>query len=91
MLEARDGQDAVEVAEGHSDPIHIAVTDVVMPRMSGVQLAEHLAIIRPETKVLFVSGYAERNVLQRGTAIRRARFLQKPFGLKVLAQKYSKC
>ena len=87
VLEARDGEHAIEVADGYSGPIQIAVTDVVMPRMSGVELAEHLAIIRRETKVLFVSGYAERSILQRGATRQRALFLQKPFGLKVLVQK----
>jgi FixJ family two-component response regulator len=63
------------------------ITDVVMPRMSGPILAERLAQDRPDMKVLFVSGYAERTVLQHGKVDVTQRFLQKPFSLKMLARK----
>jgi FixJ family two-component response regulator len=63
------------------------ITDVVMPRMSGPRLAERLGDDRPEMKVLFVSGYAERTVLQHGKIDVTKRFLQKPFSLKTLAKK----
>ena len=87
VLEAVDGEDALREAREHDGPIHLMITDVVMPRMSGPRLAERLGDDRPEMKVLFVSGYAERTVLQHGKIDVTKRFLQKPFSLKTLARK----
>ena len=87
VLGAADGLQALDVARSHSGPIHILVTDVVMPNMSGAQLAEQLLKERPAVKVLFVSGYAEKTVLQHGDIDLSVRFLQKPFTLKALGQK----
>jgi len=87
VLEASDGADALRVSRQHSGPIHLMITDVVMPRMAGPKLAELLADERPDMKVLFVSGYAEKTVLQHGTVDLTTGFLQKPFSLKVLARK----
>jgi two-component system, cell cycle sensor histidine kinase and response regulator CckA len=78
VLEASDGEDALRVSREHAGPIHLIITDVVMPAMSGPRLAERLAEERPEMAVLFVSGYVEDEVTSR--------FLQKPFSLKVLAR-----
>ena len=87
VLEAFDGEDALREAREHDGPIHLMITDVVMPRISGPSLAEQLADDRPDMKVLFVSGYAERTVLQHGKIDVTRRFLQKPFSLKTLARK----
>jgi PAS domain S-box-containing protein len=87
VLEAFDGEDALRAAREHDGPIHLMITDVVMPRISGPRLAEQLADDRPDMKVLFVSGYAERTVLQHGKIDITQRFLQKPFSLKTLARK----
>jgi two-component system, cell cycle sensor histidine kinase and response regulator CckA len=87
VLEANDGEDALLVSRKHRGPIHLMVTDVVMPRMGGPRLAERLAEERPDMKVLFVSGYAENTVLQHGKIDVATRFLQKPFSLKALARK----
>ncbi len=87
VLEAKDGKDAIRVAKQYSDRIHLMVTDVVMPRMSGGQLAEQLAADRPAMKVLFISGYAEDTILRHGVIDLRHRFLQKPFTLRTLARK----
>ena len=87
VLEAIDGEDALREAREHDGSIHLMITDVVMPRMSGPILAEQLADDRPEMKVLFVSGYAERTVLQHGKIDVTKSFLQKPFSLKTLARK----
>src|SRR5208282_4410748 len=57
VLQAKDGLDALSVAKSHKSTIHLAVTDVVMPHMSGGELAKELETLRPETRVLFVSGY----------------------------------
>jgi two-component system, cell cycle sensor histidine kinase and response regulator CckA len=72
---------------GMCGPIHLMITDVVMPQMSGAELAAELTSDRPEMKVLFVSGYAEATVLRHGAIDVTTRFLQKPFNLKALARK----
>jgi len=87
VLEANDGADALRASRQHCGPIHLMITDVVMPRMAGPKLAELLADERPDMKVLFVSGYAEKTVLQHGKVDLTTGFLQKPFSLKMLARK----
>ena len=87
VLEARDGLDALSVTKSHGSTIHLAVTDVVMPHMSGGELARELETLRPETKVLFVSGYAGQTVLDHKVVNVENNFLQKPFTLKQLATK----
>ena len=85
VLEARHGLDAMRLAERHGDAIHLMVTDVVMPHMSGRDLAERLVAARPGMKVLFMSGYTDHAAVHRdltpGTA-----FLQKPFTPDVFAR-----
>ena len=87
VLQARDGLDALSVAKNHGSTIHLAVTDVVMPHMSGGELARELETLRPETRVLFVSGYAGQTVVDHKVVDVENNFLQKPFTLKQLANK----
>ena len=87
VLEAANGEDALRMAHEFPGPIQLMITDVVMPKMSGAQLAVELTCQRPEMKVLFVSGYAEKTVLRHGHIDVGARFLQKPFSLKALSRK----
>jgi PAS domain S-box-containing protein len=87
VLEARDGLDALSVTRNYGSTIHLAVTDVVMPHMSGGQLATELKTLRPETRVLFVSGYAGQTVVDHKVVDVKNNFLQKPFTLKQLAGK----
>ncbi len=87
VLQARDGLDALSVAKNHRAPIHVTVTDVVMPHMSGGELAKELEMLCPETRVLFVSGYAGQTVLDHKVVDVENNFLQKPFTLKQLAGK----
>jgi len=87
VLEAKDGVDALAVAERYGSTIHLAVTDVVMPNMSGGQLASELGRLRPDTKLVFVSGYAGKTVLDHKVFDLETNFLQKPFTLKQLAGK----
>src|SRR6202166_1215564 len=87
VLEARDGLDALSVTKHHGSTIHLAVTDVVMPHMSGGQLAKELETTRPETRVLFVSGYAGQTVPDHKVVDVENNFLQKPFTLTQLAKK----
>lgn len=87
VLEARNGVEALTVSKDHASTIHMAVTDVVMPQMSGGQLANELETLRPLTKLLFVSGYAGQTVLDHKVVDVENNFLQKPFTLKQLAGK----
>jgi two-component system, cell cycle sensor histidine kinase and response regulator CckA len=87
VLEASDGLEALAVAKDYGSTIHLVVTDVVMPNMSGGELARELEIRRPEAKVLFVSGYAGKTVIEHKVVDAEANFLQKPFTLKQLSGK----
>ncbi len=87
VLEAKDGVDALSVAKNHGATIHLVVTDVVMPNMSGGQLAMELSDLRPETRLLFVSGYAGKTVLDHKVFDLETNFLQKPYTLKQLSAK----
>jgi PAS domain S-box-containing protein len=87
VLEARDGEEGLRVAQQRQGPIHLLVTDVVMPRMSGRKLAELLTRDRPELRVLFVSGYADEAVTCSGMPEGCGAFLQKPFNPARLARK----
>jgi len=87
VLDAGCGTDALALAKDHKDPIHLMISDMVMPGMSGWQVAEALSAIHSETKVLFVSGYAEQVVNSRINIQARDGFLQKPFTLRALALK----
>ncbi len=78
VLEARDGLDAVEIAENHSGPIHGLVTDVVMPRMGGVALARRLRGLHPGMPVLFVSGHPLERTAEHTRSVVLGNFLQKP-------------
>jgi nitrogen-specific signal transduction histidine kinase/ActR/RegA family two-component response regulator len=86
-LEAKDGLDALSVARNYGATIHLVVTDVVMPNLSGGQLAMELNHLRPEAKLLFVSGYAGRTVLNHKVFDLETNFLQKPYTLKQLSSK----
>lgn len=78
VLEARDGVDAVAVAESYAGPIHVLVTDVVMPRMGGVALAQCLRKAHPELPVLFVSGHPLERTVERTPSVVLGKFLRKP-------------
>jgi len=87
VLKTKGANDALEIGERHKKHIHLLLTDVVMPQMSGRELAEHLAPLHPETKVLYMSGYADHAVVQHGLLEPGTVFLQKPFTPDALARK----
>ena len=87
VLDAADGEEALRVSQGHAGPIHLVVTDVVMPGMSGDELAVKLKSVRPETKVLLTSGYPDRVAVHRDAIQARANFLEKPFMPEELLRK----
>ncbi len=87
VLEARHGIEALLTSARHSGPIHLLLTDVVMPQMSGPEVAEKILTIRPEIKVLYMSGYPDHPVFEQGDVSRQGGFLPKPFSPPALAQK----
>ena len=87
VLEARDGGEALLTCEHYPQPIHLLLTDVVLAHMSGRELAERLAPMRQEMKVLYMSGYTDDAIVQHGVLTQEAAFLQKPFTTEALARK----
>jgi two-component system, cell cycle sensor histidine kinase and response regulator CckA len=87
VLQASNGEEALRVSREYCGAVDLMITDVVMPQMSGPNLAERLAAERPNMKVLFISGYAEHTILRHGKIEASARLFQKPFGLNALALK----
>jgi CheY-like chemotaxis protein len=90
VLEARNGAEALELGRRFKEPIHLLVTDVVMPKMSGRELAERLVTIHRETRVLHMSGYTDGAIGQHGVLDPHTELLQKPFTFEALVQKVRK-
>ena len=87
VIEAENGHTALELAGLHSGPIHLLMTDVVMPGISGRELSERVRAIRPGIRVLFMSGYTDQAVVHHGILETDAVLLQKPFTVAALAAK----
>jgi two-component system, cell cycle sensor histidine kinase and response regulator CckA len=87
VLEAGSGEEALRIGAGQEGPIHLLLTDVVMPRMSCPEVAQRLARMRPELRVLYMSGYSDDALIRRGVVEQGAAFLQKPFVPDALAHK----
>ncbi len=87
VLEARDGREALDLCERHQGPIHLMVTDIVMPSMGGRDLAEHVRRSRPKLKILYISGYTDNALAEHGVLDTGSAFLQKPFTADALARK----
>jgi CheY-like chemotaxis protein len=87
VLAAANGDDAIARVEGHRGKIHLLLTDVVMPEMSGRELAEHLAEHNPRLKTIFMSGYTDNAIVHHGVLDPGTRFIGKPFSPFDLARK----
>ncbi len=87
VLEAPDGGKAFMLCEAYKEPIHLILTDVVMPGMSGRKLVDRLKVIHPEIKVLYMSGYTDNAILHHGILEPGTNFIQKPFTIDGLARK----
>ena len=79
VLDATSPSEALRLADAHPGPIHLLLTDVVMPQMNGRQVADHLLAARPGLKVLFMSGYTDAAIVEHGVLEPGTHFLQKPF------------
>jgi two-component system cell cycle sensor histidine kinase/response regulator CckA len=86
-LVARDGDEALRLSEQHPGPIHLLLTDVVLPKTSGPKLAASLVAARPELRVLYMSGFTESAVTYHGMLDPGTEFIQKPFSPQALALK----
>jgi PAS domain S-box-containing protein len=87
VLEAHDGDEALLVCEQHQGPIHLMLTDVVMPGMNGHELAKRLEPFHPEMKVLYMSGYTDNAIVLHGVLVEGVHYIQKPFTVNALAKK----
>jgi CheY-like chemotaxis protein len=87
VLEAGSGEEAMRRLRRHEGPLHLLLTDLVMPRMNGRQLADSVRTLYPEVEVLFMSGYTDDVLLRQGGSDAQRSFLQKPFTMEVLTQK----
>ncbi|HEY3381807.1 MAG TPA: PAS domain S-box protein [Vicinamibacterales bacterium] len=87
VLAARTPSEALSISAGHEGPIHLLITDVVMPEMNGRELRDRILAERPETRTLFMSGYTANTIAHHGVLEDGILFLQKPFSIRSLAGK----
>jgi len=87
VLEAPNGDEALRICERHQGAIHLLLTDVVMPGMSGPRLADRLAPLHPAMKVVYTSGYTDDAIVRHGVLVAGTAFLQKPYTIEALARK----
>ena len=87
VIEAENGEEALKISTTYTEPIHLLITDVVMPGISGRELAKQLSETHPPTRVLFLSGYTEDAIVHQGGFEPGTAFLQKPFTLQNLSRK----
>jgi len=87
VLSARSGDEAVRLAQAHPGPIDLVLTDIMMPGMNGVEVAQIVSTHRPGIHVFFMSGYADQDLIRKGLLEPGTRFLQKPFSPRELSQR----
>jgi len=86
VLSAANGEDALRVAHEHGGPIHLLLTDVVMPKLGGADLAKELNKLRPGLRVLFMSGYTNGVITKHGVAGKGVAVIEKPFTTERLSR-----
>ena len=90
VLVAENGEDALRVSKEHEGPIHLLLTDVVMPKMGGKKLAHRLQPLYPQMKMIYMSGYTDDTIVHHGVLSPKLNFIQKPFTPESLARKVKK-
>jgi two-component system, cell cycle sensor histidine kinase and response regulator CckA len=90
ILEAQHAKEAISISEQYNGPIHMMITDVIMPKTSGKELANILSKVRPEMCVLYMSGYTDDAIVHHGVLDKHTNFIQKPFTPETLAQAVKK-
>jgi two-component system, cell cycle sensor histidine kinase and response regulator CckA len=87
VLCAENGNDALRLSAEHPEPIHLVLTDVIMPEMGGSELTYELEKTRPEIKFLYMSGYTDNAIVHHKILEKELPFIQKPFSSNVLMKK----
>jgi two-component system cell cycle sensor histidine kinase/response regulator CckA len=87
VIEAHNAEEALQIVESANDRIHLLLTDLILPRLSGRELAQRISVLRPEMKCLFMSGYTDDSILKNEILDNQIPFLQKPFSMESLLQK----
>ena len=87
VLQAANGSDAMYMAQNHKAPIHLLLTDIVMPGMSGRELAQNFVVKYPAAKVFYMSGYTDDTIVRHGIEEGEVALLTKPFTMEAIAQK----
>ncbi len=87
VLEARSGKAGLSVCETYVGPIHLLISDVIMPEMGGVELKAKVVKLRPGIKILFMSGYTDESITASGVFNSETAFIEKPFSPDGLARK----
>jgi two-component system cell cycle sensor histidine kinase/response regulator CckA len=86
IVESSGGEEAAEFYRESREPIHLILTDVVMPRLSGRELVNQLRPLRPETRVLYMSGYTDNSIVSQGALEKGIHYIQKPFTMEGLTR-----
>jgi CheY-like chemotaxis protein len=84
---AEDGEEALRLSAEHAEPIHLMLTDVVLPGISGPALADRLKVLRPGLKIVYTSGYTDDAVIRQGKLERGTAFVQKPASSSTLLRR----
>ena len=87
VLTANNGTEAISICEQYKEPIHLMLVDVGLPEIKGTELAKRLLIIKPEMKLLFMSGYTDSHIIDYDLLSKESPFIQKPFTPDILAKK----
>lgn len=87
VLEASNGWEALQLQEQHQGPIHLLIADIVVPQMNGQELAARLSLLRPDIRVLYMSGYTDKSIILEGVLSSGIAFIKKPFTPEALAAK----
>ncbi|MDO8803088.1 MAG: response regulator [Elusimicrobiota bacterium] len=87
VLEAASAEEALAICKRHKNHINLLLTDMLLPKMDGLELAGRLKAIRPEIKVIFMSGYTDQTIIEKGLLDSERNFIQKPFTFDVLLRK----